>query len=191
MQNKLCEYCKCNFSLKPSRFKRTRFCSRKCRINYGADLNILRTQFFENIQVARPDDCHVWTGRCSSDGYGLMWCRKEGLMVASRLVWEYTHGPIPDGKLVCHQCDNPPCCNVKHLFLGTNKDNITDMVRKGRGAKGETSGKSKLTELTVIEIRKLYSTGNYTLVELGKKFNVSHQNISSVVKKETWNHIKS
>jgi HNH endonuclease len=82
-----------------------------------------------------PDDrgCWEWFGARRSQGHGVIGTKfgKPG-MVASRLSWVIHVGPIPDGLFVCHRCDNPPCVNPAHLFLGTAKDNFDDMFSKGR-----------------------------------------------------------
>lgn len=71
-----------------------------------------------------------WTG-ATLKGYGQI---GDGrcLRYTHRVAWELVNGPIPDGMHVCHHCDNPPCCNVDHLFLGTDADNNADMIAKGR-----------------------------------------------------------
>jgi hypothetical protein len=73
-------------------------------------------------------------GQRSRDGYGHIGAGgKHGKTLnAHKAAWELVHGPVPDGLLVCHACDNPPCCNVEHLFLGTKSDNAWDCIRKGR-----------------------------------------------------------
>ncbi len=84
--------------------------------------------------------------------YQSKWCQEKGACgyfaiklegdklakshIAPRVAWELLNGPIPKGMLVCHKCDNRPCINIDHLFLGTHKDNAKDMIQKGRGLKG-------------------------------------------------------
>lgn len=78
-----------------------------------------------------PDECWPWTGAVTGKGYGkisLAYRHRN----AHRVAFELWHGPIPDGLLVCHRCDNRPCCNPAHLFVGTAKDNAEDMMAKGR-----------------------------------------------------------
>jgi len=75
--------------------------------------------------------CIEWTGYRFSTGYGAF--KRQGRYYrVTRVVWEGAHGPIPEGMLVCHRCDNPPCYRMSHLFLGTASDNQQDCVRKGR-----------------------------------------------------------
>jgi hypothetical protein len=68
----------------------------------------------------------------SNDGYGVITADDGRQILAHRLVYERTYGAVPDGKYVCHHCDNPPCCNPAHLFVGTAADNNHDMISKGR-----------------------------------------------------------
>ena len=90
------------------------------------------------VVVDPETGCHNWTGTMGDKGYGLV------LISAHRLAYELAHGPIPDGLLVLHKCDNPPCCNPEHLFLGTSADNTADKMRKGRHRNGATGKLNKL-----------------------------------------------
>lgn len=87
--------------------------------------------------VDRNGDCWTWTG-CRIGGYGAF--RVPGvasLVTAHRISYGVTRGGIPGEMNVCHHCDNPACCNPAHLFLGTHRDNMLDMLRKGRGRRAE------------------------------------------------------
>jgi hypothetical protein len=75
--------------------------------------------------------CWVWIGKTKSHGYGQIRYQEKGIGT-HRVAWSLTHGSIPDGLFVCHKCDNPPCCNPSHLFLGTTTENQQDASRKGR-----------------------------------------------------------
>jgi hypothetical protein len=131
--------------------------------------------------MIRKYDCLIWTGKKSSDGYGVVrYQRKQFLL--HRLIWQGVNGPIAEGKLILHKCDTPSCFNPNHLFIGTYLDNNRDRMNKGRSAIGERSGRWKLTDLQVIEIRRLYNTGEYTTIELGYRFNVSNHQISMIVR---------
>src|SRR5215471_4470820 len=94
-------------------------------------------RFWSYVVRAGDDECWVWLGGKSSQGYARVWFNGRGCL-CSRVVWILTYGVIPDSRLfVCHSCDNPLCCNPMHLFLGTPLDNMRDAVAKGRVCSGE------------------------------------------------------
>lgn len=87
--------------------------------------------FWAKVETRGADECWHWTESTSDDGYGFV--RKDRKTKrAHRVAWELTNGDIPDGMKVLHKCDNPPCCNPNHLFLGTDQDNSDDKMKKGR-----------------------------------------------------------
>lgn len=112
-------------------------------------------------------------------------------MKAHRFSWEfYNKQEIPEEMCVLHVCDNPPCCNPDHLFIGTMKDNTQDMIRKRRNNNpGPKNAYSKLNTSNVIEIRHLYNTGGYSSRTLGKLFQVTKDTIMDVVTRKTWKRI--
>src|SRR5256885_74384 len=96
---------------------------------------------FWNRKTISPSGCWEWVGSKRELGYGQV--RYKGRSArAHRIAWELTFGEIPDGRSVLHKCDNPPCINPDHLFLGTQQDNVDDMFRKGR-QKTPGNGKAK------------------------------------------------
>ena len=142
-------------------------------------------RYWEKVEVRGPDECWEWTGGRFGSGYGELTVDGKGLST-HRLAWELANGPIPQGMLVCHHCDNPTCCNPAHLFIGTAADNNCDKVKKGRSARGAKHGRAKLTQTDVRQIRKLWAAGEYTQRELGDRFGVRRRHINRIVNKKTW-----
>ena len=92
---------------------------------------------------------------------------------------------------ILHQCDNPPCVRPDHLFLGTQLDNTRDCENKGRARhpKGLEHGMAKLTDADVLEIRRVYNMKTNHGGHLGRKYNVTRQLITKIVRREVWKHI--
>lgn len=146
-----------------------------------------RTTLLERLLAhAKPEgDCIVWTSKRDARGYGRVRWRGRTRR-AHRVLYEVEFGPIAEGLVVCHVCDNPPCIKPTHLFVGTQADNIADMVRKGR--LGPRSPKRKLTADLVLLIRK-WVAGGASLRQLSKSLGIHHTTIGSAARRETWRHL--
>jgi len=151
--------------------------------------DLIYNRFWEKVD--KGESCWQWTAGDNGEGYGRF--RHDNQKVgAHRFSWEFHFGDIPDSMLVCHKCDNPGCVNPDHLFLGTNQDNMNDMVKKGRNKirVGAANNKTKLNVEKVKTIRFLYSKGNHTQRELAKMFGVGQPCIKDIVNRITWKHVK-
>jgi len=142
--------------------------------------------------VVDPDsNCWLWTGVLNKKGYGSFYVRETGgkyvSLRAHRAMYQMFIGPIPDGKFVCHTCDIPSCVNPAHLFIGTHKENMSDMVKKGRQHRpiGEKSNFSKLTEQQVREIFR--ETGSQRAI--AKKYGISKGTVAFIKHRQTWAHL--
>ncbi len=134
-----------------------------------------------------PDGCIVWHGAKNVYGYGVIRINDK-LLMAHRLSYTEHVCTIPVGMYVLHKCDNPPCVNHDHLFIGTQKDNIDDMISKGRNLLGEKAPWSKLNNNDVADIRVLISNG-VTQREVAEKYNIAQSTISFINTGARWKHI--
>lgn len=139
-------------------------------------------------RVEKTDGCWLWTGFRTPTGYGR--CGFDGRtgLVATRVAWELTNGPIAPGLVVRHRCHNPPCVRPDHLLLGTQAENILDSVRDRRHTFGERNGNAKLTEASVLAIRQAHAAGHGP-TELGRRYGVTEALIRQVCKGIGWKHV--
>jgi hypothetical protein len=140
-------------------------------------------------QTASCGNCIEWTSYRNKLGYGRLAVNRK-VTYAHRHAWTLANGAIPDGLCVLHKCDNPPCCNPSHLFLGTKRDNAQDMIRKGRDrrCRGIANHKAKLSEYSVRDIRDEYARGA-SQASLARIYGVNYRNIHAIVHRITWTHI--
>jgi hypothetical protein len=138
-------------------------------------------------KVWKGPDCWLWLAAYGREGYGLfqIGVKSNRMIVASRQSWIMAYGPIPEGMLVCHHCDNPQCVRPDHLFLGTRADNNADMVRKGRQVRGERHASTRLTDDQVRAIR----TSPETARVVAAQFNTSLRSVRDIRQGRTWRHL--
>lgn len=164
-------------------------------------------RFWEKVD-AKPKGCWLWKAGKTSAGYG-MFTRNDGSQIyAHRMAWILLNGPIPTGKQVCHDCpggDNPAC--VRHLFLGTQRQNMLDASKKGRLSaqtetlrrlwrerwnttqRGESNPAHVLTNAKVIEMRRLHAENGWGYKRLHKYFGVSFGLTQRIINRKAWTHI--
>lgn len=130
------------------------------------------------VRNESPEECWAWSGTIR-DGYGRTYYRGRSES-ASRVSWLIHQGPIPDGLFVLHSCDNRPCTNPKHLFLGTNDDNMADMGRKGRNGR-------KLTMEQAVQIKARLRAGQLQ-TEIAKEFGVTKSCIQAISSGRLWQY---
>lgn len=148
----------------------------------------------KNVRVDPASGCWEWQRYRDPLGYGRISTGGRHCP-AHRVSYQVFVGPIPelfDGRrvIVCHTCDNPPCVNPDHLWLGGDAENTGDRDRKGRqvALPGESHGNAVLTEADVRQIRAEAAAGA-TFTALGERFGVTRQNISLIVKRRAWTHV--
>lgn len=184
---KTCSYCQADYQTFDTRQKH---CSRACS-NRSRKGDVLARLL---AKVDRTGECWLWTSAVNNNGYGLI-CIDGRAVSAHRVMYALMVGPIPEGDdyhgvCVLHHCDNPRCVNPAHLFLGSQQDNINDMLAKGRGyrfkhARGEQHTASKLTNADVLAIRAM--TGSNA--EASRMFQISEAQVCRIKKRQNWTHL--
>lgn len=146
--------------------------------------------------LARIDtsgDCWLWTGyavgRPGKPGYGRVYYGGR-LFLAHRLSYALHNGDLPDGALICHTCDNPPCVNPAHLYAGTVQTNARDAVERSLYVPklGEANPGARLTTAQVQEIRARWGSGEKQ-ADLGREFDITASHIYRIVHGEAWRHV--
>ena len=150
-------------------------------------MKTLEERFFKKIKKTKT--CWEWTACLNHFGYGMMGLggRLDGIERAHRVSWIIHYGVIQKKRLVLHKCDNPKCVNPKHLYIGTQKNNIDDMIKRKRynNACGENSFKHKLTKKQVLLIKNDSRSG----LVIAKEYGVTHQSIYDIKNGKSWKHL--
>lgn len=149
--------------------------------------------------VPPESGCWAWPMSTDTYGYGIVYISSGGTRrraKAHRLSYQMHNGPIPDGLVVRHSCDNPRCCQPQHLLVGTMADNTGDMLSRKRHShgsshnvpRGERHTQAKLTESEVIQIRRLSQQG-LTAQALADRFGVSRGHVAHILRRRVWKDI--
>lgn len=189
MQSKDCKTCGTSFSRNPrygdAKWERAKYCSRRCwQLGIRDDP---REKLLKRREIS-ASGCWLWTGpKDRPNGYGLYGGGGRGTSRVHRLSYELFVGPIPDGLLVCHKCDVCPCFNPDHLFLGTYRDNMRDMVEKGRSGRlrGERGPRAVLNAEQVLAIR----ADTRLQRVIANEFSIAQTTVSAIKRRLTWPHI--
>lgn len=142
----------------------------------------LPERFWDKVSVEPNTGCWLWLAQIDKDGYGKFKLNSRTLVAAHRVSYGGLVAPIPDGCFVCHKCDNPPCVNPDHLFVGTVKDNVRDMFSKGRGKRNPPT---KITATDAASIRKDFA-GGAMKADLTNQFGISRAHLNGILAGRKW-----
>ena len=200
----ICEKCEKYFNRTIASYQnKPRFCSMQCRGHTGfrpggqiRNNELTDDQRFDKLKksfekhVLRKDGCWDWKGKFEKLGYSKMSCRSSlGARHAHRASYLIHIGEIPINLQVNHRCNNRKCSNPDHLYLGTQKQNIDDVINSDHQAKGSKNGNSKLKENQVVEIKKLIDKG-VSSYKIGNIHGVTGACILNIKNGKTWKHVE-
>lgn len=182
-----CKKCGKSFNVKPYRAKTAKFCSKRCA-GKGVSLG---KRFWGKVDIKGRDKCWLWKKSLTSTGYGQIMINKVPVK-AHRVAYYLRYGNIPKGMCILHSCDTPKCCNPRHLRAGTQKENMQDMVKRGRQGDilhpcGEKHPNSKLRTKDVIYIRS--TNGIRSDSDMAREYNVTPQAVWQIRKGVRWAHV--
>lgn len=188
----VCDVCGTTVKRQPDARRMQRYCSRSCALSMRPRRRTpLAERFWSKVNVGGLYDCWEWTGARSPQGYGRIWVADQHEKVPAHrvsLMWHLGLDSLPAEMDACHHCDNPPCVNPAHLFIGTRAENIADCIAKGRFVMGDRANGVKLTSAQIPLIRQQLAAG-LTRPHIAKQFGVSRAAIRMIEIGKNWRHI--
>lgn len=147
-------------------------------------------RFWARVQRGGETQCWPWEGSTGKKGHGEFFVSPEqGRVPAHAYALEIASGQrCPEGLEACHRCDNPPCCNPRHIYYGTRQQNVDDMWARERTPRGSARTQAKLDEASVLSIRQRFAAGE-TSTRLAVEYGVSDSLISYIVNGRAWQHV--
>lgn len=186
-----CEQCDKPFETPVRRMRVARFCGKECFYKHGSGVKARsideKRELFSTMHKPWQNGlwrCWQWNGTTDDNGYGIF-TRTNGSRLAHRASWFFEHGELREEDFVLHECDNPSCVNPAHLFLGTQSDNIADMVSKCRHQVGEQRPAAKLKESGVREIRAMDGPHQ----KIADLFGVTRTVVTNIKNRKAWKHV--
>lgn len=177
-----CKKCGKEFNVRKYQLKigAGKYCSHSCAAR-SQKVDSLEKRFWEMVDKRGNDKCWEFTGFKNKDGYGIMSKGHSKLGSAHRISYEMHIGIIPNGMVIMHSCDNPSCCNPAHLKIGTQNDNIQDMVSKKRNVSLSKEKASKFSTEIINEIRSKYKGNRGDKLRLSKEHMCSPTTITNIL----------
>ncbi len=150
--------------------------------------DIPKETFRRKIDFSNEQGCWTWRGWGDKWGYGYISFNRRKYL-AHRASYELFVGEIPEGMFILHECDNPSCVRPAHLSVGTQKDNLDGMARRGRSLSGERHNMVKLKSSDVLSIRQYHKEGLLSQQAIANLYNVNQTAVSKIIRGETWKNI--